>query len=267
MSTNDDVDNDKEVTEDDLRKLKYESGEVESSENEEDESAEVDEEEESTEVGEEDGQTDDQTESEEESEESEEDSEFDKLKKEFPYIKGDTPEEFAKNLSIAYKNSSAEAIRLKKAATGDDDKDGKTDKPKSITDLYVQNEIDKKINEAWNGFKKDYPQVEDPAEYEKFVATVDTLQKLSLSQDKLTPPGDLYNMAAAALRWESNGVSSKDRTDNAIKDRASSTKPTGSGGKPRPKSKVTDEMIAVNRKMYPGKTDAEIRAELEPYVK
>src|SRR5947199_49616 len=35
--------------------------------------------------------------------------------KKFPNIKGDTPEEYASNLEAAYENSSAEAIRLKKA--------------------------------------------------------------------------------------------------------------------------------------------------------
>ena len=110
--TEDAADDSTTVTEDDLRKLKEESI-VETSK----EGDEVDETNETNEDSEEAGEEDETSDSQEE--DAEEDSQDDSAEatsdfvKEFSNIKGDTPEEYARNLEIAYKNSTAEAIRLK----------------------------------------------------------------------------------------------------------------------------------------------------------
>jgi hypothetical protein len=70
------------------------------------------------------------------------------------------------------------------------------------------------------------------------------------------------------LGWEpADKVSDKEKLSMALKDSASVTKTSSASAKTPTKSKVTDQMVAVNRAMYPGKTDAQIREELEPYVK
>src|SRR3954471_15699245 len=102
---NDVVDDDKIVTEDDLRALKYPDEDVETLKEEDEPSEDDDANDESDETSEEDDKIDDQATEDEETPPA--------FVKEFDYIKGDTPEEYAKNLEAAYKNSSSEALRLK----------------------------------------------------------------------------------------------------------------------------------------------------------
>jgi len=271
------ADDDKPVTEADLHDLKYPKDEVETSE-EADETSEGEETEEETKEteGEEDGQTDDQAEKDEESEEESKettDEETSEFVKEFPNIKGDTPEEYAKNLEIAYGHSFEELKRIRgeskppetgKTETG-------TESEIDVSDpiaLWAKQNLDKEINDAYTVFKKSYPQVEDETAYQRFTNEVSILSQTILSsQKRLAPPKELYEKAAVILGWQPEGkVDDKDKLNIALKDKASTSK-TNSATKPTSsKSKVTDQMIAFNRLMYPGKTDAEIRQELEPYV-
>lgn len=273
MATNADtvVDDDKAVTEDDLRALKYDNEEVETTPAVEDETSEP---EETTEEPQETGDQDDQI-VEEATEETEDESpETPAFVKEFEYIKGDTPEEYARNLEQAYKNSTAEALRLKGLA------EAQTSAPASETEeeapdisnptaLYMKQKMDEEIRTAFDSFSKDYPQVADPTDYNRFTQEVSTLSQTILnSQGRLASPGELYQKAAVILGWEKqSAVDSKDKLSMALKDNAATSKPTSATAKAGPtKSKVTQEMIAVNRKMYPDKTDEEIRKELESYV-
>jgi hypothetical protein len=109
MATNADpvVDDDKQVTEEDLRDLKYGNDEVETSK-EADETDDTDEpEEDSEEAGDEDGQTDDEaTDESEETDQPESADDSAEYVKEFPQIKGDTLEEYTRNLEKSYQNSS-----------------------------------------------------------------------------------------------------------------------------------------------------------------
>ncbi len=288
MATNADetnaVDDSTQVTEDDLRNLKYGKTEVEPSENEEDESANTDEtDEDSEETGEEDGQTDDQatdTEatddaSDEEANEEDDASEF---VKEFPNIKGETLEEYAKGLEQAYKNSTAEFQRLRQAqltpaanedSTENDDQTNQVPVSDPVS-LYMKQKMDEEITTAFSDFSKNFSsQVTDQTEYDKFTRTVATLSSTILqSEGRLAPPKELYSKAAVILGWEPENVpTKKDKLGMALKNNAAISK-TSSGAKTptSSKSKVTDAMIAANRLMYPDKTDAEIRTELEPYV-
>lgn len=267
------VDDSKEVTEDDLRSLKYDDAGVETSQ-EEDEPADdtTDETEESEDTGD-DASDSEEAEDDEQSDSSEEPS----FVKEFPNIKGETPEEYAKNLEEAYKNSTAEALRLKGIAdapstapdTPTDDKEESDDKtPASALELYAQQQLDKEIADAYTKFKEDYTQVTDPVEYNKFTVTVATLSNtIYQSEKRLASPDELYAKSAIILGWEKESLpTSKEKLAMAAKDSAASTKQGSTTPKGSPKSKVTDEMIRVNRAMYPGKSDADIRKELEPYV-
>lgn len=262
------VDDNKEVTEDDLRDLKYGSEDVETS-GEEDEAADANKGDDSSEeAGESDGQTDTDTEIGEE----ESDSDKPEFVKEFPNIKGDTPEEYAKNLEIAYNNSTAEFQRLRDQGTQDDKgEDKSTGKPEvDITNplqLYAKQQMDKEITKAYADFSKKYSQVTDQVEYNRFTQTVAVLSSTILNSEKrLASPEELYAKSAVILGWQPNDVVDKsDKVAAAAKDGAAASK-TSSGGKPAPKGKVTPAMIAANRKMYPGKSDAEIIKELEPYI-
>lgn len=260
------VDDDKEVTEADLRDLKYGTEEVETS-NGEDETTESEEDAEGTEeTGEEDGQTDDQTE-EDETEQSEEST----FVKQFPHIKGDTPEEYSKNLEIAYQNSTAEAMRLKQLSEQSNDSDEESDASpidtSNITSLYAKQKMDEEITEAYGTFSKQYSQVNDANEYSKFTNTVAVLSNTILQSEKrLASPAELYQKAAVILGWQSEDTPTKAEKIAAAAKAGASASKTSSATKVASKSKVTDAMISLNRKMYPGLSDDAIRKELEPYV-
>lgn len=280
------------VTEDDLRRLKYGDEEVDDSQkDDQDDTSDSDEDDEDDkDTGDDDGKTDDDDSDEDDSDDdSQDDSDDDdsEFVKEFPNIKGDTLVDYARNLEATISFSNKEGKRLAdrvkeleeenaqlKAGKGSDEKGtGKAD-DKGGEDIitpeqgYIRQKMNEEIDAAFSEFRKSYPQVEDAAEYDKFVAEVKVLgQAIYQSQKRFASPKELYTKAAAILGWEpSDKVDNKDRLKVALKDRAAITKTTSPTGKKAPKSKVTDAMIRVNRKMYPGKTDEEIRKELEPYV-
>lgn len=273
------VDDDKEVTEDDLRNLKYPT-DVEASKEEDEIEQDDESEEESEETSEDDGQTDDQAEDEESEEDAETDSDedtSDQYVKEFPNIKGDNLEEYARNLEKAYQNSTAEALRLKglvdagptKETVSETSTESAIDTSDPIA-LYMKQKMDEEITEDFTNFQKIYPQAkEGTVEYPQFVREVATLSEtIRNSQKRIASPKELYSKAAVILGWEpQDKVTAKDKLGQAIKNNASISKttsgPTKSKGKP---SKVTDAMVAASRLMYPDKSDKEIREELEPYV-
>lgn len=254
---------DSPTTEEDLRNLKYGDTEVETTKVE-DEPEEPEETQEESDKGEEDGQTDTPAE-----EESQDDSQF---VKELPSIAGDTLEEYARNLEKAYQNSTTEALRLKGLADKaqkpkEDNKEAEIDISNPLT-LYAKQKMDEEISNAFQDFSKQYSQVNDPAEYDKFTGKVAILSRTIMeSENRLASPSELYSTAAVLLGWDKESTpSSKEKIGMAVKSTAAVSK-TSSAVKTTSKSKVTDEMIAVNRAMYPDKTDAQIREELEPFVK
>jgi hypothetical protein len=271
MATNADgsvVDDDKEVTAEDLRDLKYGDTGVETSDkaDETDTTEEETDDEDSKETGD-----DNETNSDSEADETEEDSDDSQFVKKFPNIKGETLEDYARSLEAAYDNSTAEFQRLRQSKTEvketgkPEDKDTKAS-PADPVSLYIKQKMDEEIVAAYSDFSKVYSQVNDAGEYARFTQKVDTLQKLALAEGRISPPKELYNDAAAALHWEAgNKVDSKDKLGIALKNKAAVTKTT-SATKKASRSKVTDAMVAANRLMYPEKTDAQIREELEPYV-
>lgn len=252
------VSDEDQTTEDDLRDLKYDEEGVERSK-ETDEPTEGEAETKDTEEVEE--EADDQG------------AEAESFVKEFPNIKGDTPEEYARNLEKAYQNSTKEALRLKglqeaPKITSTEDEGEADQKTTTPLELWAQQELNKKITKAYTNFSKEYPQVEEKADYDKFTRRVSALSKTILSDEgRLEEPATLYRMAAASLGWKSEGEpTEKEKLGMALKEKGASSKPGASGAKPSTKSKVTDGMIKASKMMYPGKTDAEIREELEPYI-
>lgn len=270
MATNADENNDdKQVSEQDLRDLKYGSDvDGESQDDAETDETQTDEED----TGEVDGQTEDQADATDETE---------TFTKKFQNIQGDSPEEYARNLEVAYQNSTTEALRLKAlqdsqqaqgAADAATQTESATEKDSgnteaSITDpvsLFMKQKMDEEINTAYTAFSKEYPQVADPTDYNKFTKMVAQLSRTIIdSESRLAPPSELYSKAAIILGWQKDANAEK--LNMAVKN-AGATGKTTSATKSTPHSKVTDAMISVNRKMYPGKSDAEIRTELEEYI-
>lgn len=274
------VDDSDKVTEEDLRRVKYGNDDVETSK-EADEIDETDETDESSEeASEDDGQTDDEATddtSEEDSTDDSDDDASDQYVKEFPNIKGDTLEDYARSLEDAYKNSTTEAIRLKKendelkTGKGAETSDDTQAEPLTVEQLYIKQQMEKEVNEAYADFSKTYPQVNDPSEFNQFSREVEVLaQSIRASQNRIVSAAELYSKAAVILGWEPEATTTKptgkEKVGMALKGRAAITKTSSGPKKSTPTSKVTQAMILTNRKMYPNKTDAEIREELEPYV-
>lgn len=281
------------TTEDDLRDLKYgkDGKDPSGDDSEEDDTTGAD----GDDKGSDDGADDDGKTGEEgkdgedgsDGDDSEEDdsSEF---VKELPNIKGDTVADYARNLEGTVIESNKEGKRLadENAAlkqqlagkgSGDDGKgsgdgsgDGSQVDVSNPLELYAKQKMDAEIANAFTAFQKDYPQaVPGTAEYAAFTNEVAILSGTILqSQKRLASPEELYNKAAVILGWEkgTNNPTDKEKLSMAVKGQAAVTK-TSSSTKQVPKSKVTAEMIATNKKMYPDKTEEQIRKELEPFVK
>lgn len=256
---------DKPVTEEDLRSDKYGEEGVESESSDESSETEASESESEEEA---DGEDEEQI---QDNAEEEEQSESTTFTKKFPQYQGETPEEYAKNLEKALENSTAEFHRLRQEqATKPKESEDETEAPpvpSDLASLFVKQEMDRKIVNDWKEFSPHYPQVSDAAEYDRFTKRVSVLSQTIMSEEgRLAEPRELYAAAAASLGWEkSTQVTDEDRLGDKLKESASVTK-TNSSTKRTLKSKVTDEMIAFNRKLYPEKSDSEIRKELEEHV-
>lgn len=197
--------------------------------------------------------------------------------KKFPNIKGDTPEEYASNLEAAYENSSAEAIRLKKATEApapipESIQSEEEEAPKSWTELYANQKLQEEANTAYADLTKpeNYPILADQTspEYTQFTKEVDSLSRTILaSQGRLAPPAELYRKAALIMDLQRSSEPSEDeKLGMAVKDGAAVSK-TNSISKSAPKSKVTDTEVLFFKKMNPNSelSDTEIRKELEPH--
>lgn len=271
------VDDDKPVTEEDLRALKYPDEGVETSK-EEDEPSDG---EETSDDTEETSEVDDKIDTEETAEEVEATTDTPpEFVKKFDYIKGDTPEEYAKNLEAAYENSSVEGRRinaeLQALKNAPPTTEVETEEKPSDTpplrplDLYAKQKMDEDIQKAYTTFQTEYPQVSEPTNYDLFTKEVATFSRTILdSQGRLASPSELYSKAAISLGWEKKNAppDDKDKLGMALKDGAATSKPTSASTKPKPNTpKVSEAQLKLNRKMYPGKTDQEIIEELTPYL-
>jgi len=266
------VDDDTTVPDDIVEDLKKAKDEVENSQEEDDTSETKESTDESEGTGEEEGKTDDSQEEEAEETEQESDEDSSEFVKEFPNIKGDTLEDYTRELERTLQLSNTEGKRLsdelkkqESSREGSEEDTGPVD-PRL---LYLDQLLNKDIQNAFDTFKKSFPQVNDPTEYDKFQTEVSVLSKYFIdTQKRAAPASELYSKAAVILGWEpqDSPPDGKERLGTALKDRAAVSKTVSATKKPS-KSKVTDQMIAVNRLLYPDKTDAEIREELEPYVK
>lgn len=202
--------------------------------------------------------------------------------KKFDYIKGETSEEYAKNLEAAYDNSTTEALRLndelKKAneappvtpPVAPADPENPAPAAVSPTDLFVQQQLDEQIQTAFAVTQKEYPQVNDPAEYTKFTKKVAAFSKTILdTEGRLASPTELYSMAAMSLGFDKVDVKPDKAEELAIATKNGAAAPGAPAAPSKPKpagAKISEAQMKLNRKMYPGKSDADIVKELTPYL-
>lgn len=188
-----------------------------------------------------------------------------------------TPPETEKDLAWyqkAYPESTKEALRLKQE--NDELKASQVPPPViesqktedgaalTIEQLYIRGKQKEETDAAFAEIRKNYPQVNDPEEYKRFVATAQVFGRaISDGEGRFPSPAELYRKTVIDLGWTDD---SSDRLGAALKDGASSPRVPSGTAQPAPTSKVTDAMMAANRRWYPDKSDAEIREELEPHV-
>lgn len=173
----------------------------------------------------------------------------------------------------AYPESTKEALRLKKE--NDELKTQATPAPPVIAipeenatltpeQLYIRGKQKEETDAAFAEVRQNFPQVNDPEEYKRFVATAQIFGKaISEAEGRFPSPIELYRKTVIDLGWADD---SQEKLGAALKAGAASPRVTSGGAKGVPTSKVTDAMIVANRRWYPNKTDAEIREELEPHI-
>jgi hypothetical protein len=166
----------------------------------------------------------------------------------------------------AYEQSTKEALRLK----GELDKKAPPVAPVTEVDnptpeqMYLRTKIAEETQAAFKPYLEQYSQLSNDDSYKEFVAESELLGRVFVEKNKRLPtPSELYSKTVASLGWKPD---TSDELGAALKDGAASARTPSAPPTPAPKSKVTDEMIAVNQKMYPNKTRAEIIEELEPHI-
>lgn len=169
----------------------------------------------------------------------------------------------------AYDNSTKEALRLKGKLEKATPEPPVTSVPEgaalTASELYIKQKQDEEIATAFKDVTDKYPQVKDPEDYKKFTAMANTFGRTILdAEGRLATPKELYDKTVIALGWTADD--SKEQLGTAIKDGAGSPRISSGTAQGPDTSKVTQAMISANRKMYPDKTDAQIREELEDYV-
>lgn len=163
----------------------------------------------------------------------------------------------------AYENSTTEALRLK----GELDK--KVEAPLPPVDgtmtteqLYIRTQLIKESDEAFKAILAKYPGVNDVRD--NFKTTSEQLTKVIVDTEKRFPQAmELYEKTAIILGLQPDN---SEALGAAIKTGAETPRTSSGPATPPQKSKVTEEMIAMNLKMYPKKSREEIIAELEPHI-
>lgn len=208
--------------------------------------------------------------------------------KQFPNLKGDSPEEYAKELETAYVNSTNEALRMKKElddsrtaieeakriiATQTKPAEGTPPANPSLLDTntdpnvqYAKQLRDRDMVTAFDEFTKAYPQARETAEFEKFTAASNGVaQGFAASHNGLQPSfPELFGSIAAVLGWQP--VTATSKKDAAIKDAGSSSQVTSAAVAPGRRPKVTDAQVDAYLKMFTQKSRADAIKELSEVV-
>lgn len=168
----------------------------------------------------------------------------------------------------AYEESTKEGLRLK----GELDKKVEAPPVTPVTEadnptpeqMYLRTKIAEETQAAFKPYLDSYPQLADDANYKEFVAESELLGRVFVEKNKRLPtPSELYSKTVASLGWKPD---TSEELGAALKDSAATPRTASSTPANSAKSKVSDEVIAMNLEMYPNKTRAEIIEELEPHI-
>lgn len=228
------------------------------------------------------GQTGDDTEEDDSEEtgesEDESDDEGGQFEKRFTQFKGETPEEYAKNLEDAYDHSSKEALKLKKerdewkakamaqVANPDEDKDKPVDPHKA----YVDQQIQKDRVADYQAFVAKHPELEDDEDlFDKLDKETAKVMNYIYSTEKRMPTlAEGLTVAWALLNPNAGDSVSDSDIAKAAKTVGGAPKNGSRPPKVKQKPKYTDAQVEHARKTDPSlrdKSRAEVEAELAKY--
>lgn len=167
----------------------------------------------------------------------------------------------------AYAESTKESLRLK----GELDKKVETPVAPVATDevltpeqLYIRQKQNEEINEAFSEITAKYPTLKEKETYDKFTAEANLVGRVIVESEKRYPsPKELYEKTAVILGLQPDN---SEALSAAVKDSGAATRTSSGTAAIPPQSKVTEDMIAMNLKMFPGKSRQEIIEELEPHI-
>jgi hypothetical protein len=235
--------------------------------------------------------TEETTEEEAEAEETAQEAQG--FEKRFTQFKGDTPEEYLKNLEDAYGHSSAEATRLVQSQR---EAQAKLDRlmadvakdpalaeklqvqaptqtpstPAPIADpmlAYAKQSVQQQWEKEYHDFVQEHQELQTDQDLNKQV--IDTLSVLSntmqQTQNRLPGMAEGLKMAWQILGRPLND--SEETTRMAVKNAASQSKTAVGRPTASPvKAKFTQAQLAFARRAYPGKTDEELTELLSQHV-
>lgn len=176
----------------------------------------------------------------------------------------------------AYGTSTSEALRLKKE--NEELKAGKVETPlapevlappvpdgvMTAEQLYIRGKQIEESDAAFAQVKEKYPALEDKATYDQFVDKSRSLGAFIVQDEKRFPsPKELYESTAVLLGLKPDN---SEAIGTAMKSAAASPRTTSGPAAPPTPSKVSEEVIAHELKMYPSKTRQQIIEELEPHI-
>lgn len=170
----------------------------------------------------------------------------------------------------AYEESTKEGLRLK----GELDKKVELPPPEVLTppadkvltpeQLYIRQKQNEEITEAFSEITVKYPTLKEKDVYDKFTAEANLVGRVIVESEKRYPsPKELYEKTAVILGLSPDN---SEAVGAALKDNAATPKTSSAPASPSPATKVTEDMISTNLKMYPNKTRQEIIEELEPHI-
>lgn len=270
------------VTLTDEEKAKKVFGDVDdqkSDETSEDDKASTDNEEDQSLAADESGQTDS---------DASQSSQDTTLTKPFPWLKGETPEEWASELAKAYENSTNEALKLKKQL---DDGNITVEQAKQIIanqstvpqtqataaqptfDVnshpalqYAASQMEREMITAFDSFAKEYPQARDPQDFDRMTKAADgAALAFRAANGRMPSYSELYQATANLLGWQAASKSAK--RDAAIKEGAASSQVTGGSKPPARKTEITESQLQVARRLFPNQSDEDLIKDLSNYVK
>lgn len=225
-------------------------------------------------------------EAEDESQEESDDSEESEFERRFSQFKGDTLEEYVKNLEEGYANSSTEAVRLnrelrrlrddKMSAIANSEKEGDEKKPAEDPALvYARQKMEEDAAKDYRTFAELHPEIDelsdqfDESLFNEFDKEAGYARDyLYRTTGKIPTLMEAMRRAWAVMNPDSN-VSKEEKVAMNAKNTAAGTK-SKSIAKEKPKPKFSDAQIDAAVKMDPkleGKSRAEVEEILSKYVK